>query len=129
MPWLLITGTECELVLESVINPRDHLSVGQIATIVEPLEALDSQSLSIWCIFSQNGASGFTLRENEVVVEDRVNRGSRNETHTEFIFGPVMRSDNGRAFVCSLSEIFSAPSTLTVFCKQLLRSLHYNNNY
>ena len=100
------------------INDMPFHAGQEVVRIVEPLESLENRPLSIWCIVPEGGASGFSLRENNVIVGDpRINPGSRNTTHQQFILDPVSREDNDRAFVCSISELFSNPATLTVFCK------------
>lgn len=94
-----------------------HSSCAGQFSLLEPLEAVENRSLSIWCVSSGNLAAGFTLREGGVLVNDqRVSPGFFNDTYREFILSPVEREDNSRVFQCAIGEFTSNNATLTVFC-------------
>ena len=87
----------------------------------QPLEAVEGGSLTFLCFLvdATSGADALLIRENGVTfLDDRLQDGSLNATHREYILSPINRTDNGRQFTCGAGERNSGePAVLSVFCK------------
>lgn len=96
--------------------------------LLEPLEAVAGEDLTIICMTSLDGlAAGIVLRENGVVVSDRIDEFIINGTNKNFVLTNTVPEDTGRIFSCSLGEIVSSSATVTIIRKIVM--LYYRRCY
>lgn len=93
------------------------LATGPIS-IAQPIIGYLGQAASIFCQLDRGNTADIFLRLNGMMVTDtRFFTGFTNATHREFIFNPVMMSDDGAFFKCSIAGIDSSRVTFSITCK------------
>ena len=94
-------------------------SAQTVAISPSPLTGTEGSNLTVDCGYVGGGRTDFelTVNDSRILTLAKFVGASMTPTGTQFVYGPLERSDSGKVFECDDSTGNRASATLVVHCE------------